>query len=178
MNSVLLMVALLNAMRVVHGSKILMVPVLNTSQFLEMDGVGRVLKQRGHDVYVVMGSQASIPKQAQDVGYKRLDYQQVKIEGVSKETEEAIVQQGLAAMRKVGNVFTQLCTDMLADEHLLQQIQQLHFDIAIVTNADGVMPCPLILAYMANLTYISYRKQWLQFVVVQMQQLTVWSSVS
>jgi hypothetical protein len=158
MQSILFIIGLLSTLGVVGCSKILFVPLLNTSQFLEMDGFGRVLKQRGHDLYVVMGSKASIPKQAQETGYKRLDYRQANVDRMKKDAEEAALQHGLAAMPQLSSVFTQLCADMLADEQLLHQIVQMRFDIAIVNNLGPMAPCPFILAQKANLTYIAYSK--------------------
>jgi hypothetical protein len=139
-------------------SQILLIPVPFHGHFNDMDGLGRALIKRGHDVYVVLGSKTGMPIKGRDVGYKSLQYKQASAEVMSKHEQKALFQHGLLALPEVRHTLDTICDEMSGDEQLLQQVIQLQFDIAIVDNVAGALPCPFYVAYKANLTYIAFGK--------------------
>lgn len=125
--------ALFSYVLTAEAAKILMIPFMNTSNYWELDGVGRPLVERGHTVYILVDNTSALPDNTK---YKLVTY---KFKTAPLQYHEENCPNGFNgdARNKLDlagfDSFTkELCASLLNDAELFAKLRNLRLDLAIV----------------------------------------------
>jgi hypothetical protein len=143
---------------VTDAAKILIVTFMNESHFLELNGVGQPLLDRGHEVYVLFDSETTLPKSA-DKRYKVVNYK-VQFHAKAWSSDAESQKKFIEATRDINvddgflAVLTKdICINMVSDKELFPKLEALKFDLVIVDNF--LAPCFFLVPYKLGLPYVS-----------------------
>lgn len=76
----------------VLGGRVLLVPISNESHFIEFHGLGRFLRQRGHEVFVLLGAaDDQLPSYAATTGYRVVRFNTTLTWTTQRHEEAAII---------------------------------------------------------------------------------------
>ena len=144
----------------VDAAKILFIPTGNSSHFLQMHGLGRVLLERGHEVHVLLSDVETIPDRADSIGYKIVNHKGKSFMPSLEEQQSLINLAGPDLLKEIFGMKGPLqilkekevenCRGITGDKTLLDQFQKEKFDFAVIDYVNG---CGFLLAYHLQIEY-------------------------
>lgn len=127
----LALLTLLHVAAKVESANILLVPFQNTSHFLELDGVGKPLVARGHNLYVLFSDDTALPKNSP---YKLVTYKSSKTTfNQDTKAQHKFIEESNSG-HDMKKYLKDNCIAMFEDPDLFDRLRSLKLDLVIVDN--------------------------------------------
>ena len=150
--------------------RILLVPVQMNSHMMEVGHSVSELTKRGYELHMVVSDVTKIPSNILSYGIKALRYKTRNSENpfISDDTiREAVTasitessEDDLRTCAGMSESIIDDCTEMMADDELVEKVRSMNFDLAVV---DGFYlgPCPAILPYNLSIPFVTVGSDFL-----------------
>jgi len=161
--TLLLLIALLEKLEYVHGARILLASPQLSSHVMMQTPTGEELVQRGHEVYIAIGSRYPKPESLEQLGLRTIKYhipsdiQYELSDDTAKLLSERIFSANFDWWKSAKNTSARVSRDcelMLSDGKFLEQVRAVKFDIALV-EPFVINPCVVLLPYNLNISFVS-----------------------
>lgn len=170
----LLLLMLMVKLEYAYGARILLASPQIASHVMMQIPTGEELVQRGHEVYVAIGSRYPKPESLEQLGLRTVKYHipsDVPF-GLGGHDAAKILAEHIFSpdfdiinlSKDVSAIVSRDCELMLSDNNFLEQVQALKFDIALVepfiTN-----PCVVLLPHNLNVPFVSMTNFYLPWII-------------
>jgi len=142
----------------ISGARILLASPQIPSHVMEQTATGEELVQRGHEVYVAIGSNFPNPESLERLGLRTVTYH---IPSDALRASDDMAQSIFSPdydmnnlRRTVSATLSMDCEFMLSDSVFMEQVRALKFDLALV-EPFAINPCVLLLPYNLNVRFVS-----------------------
>ena len=164
----LLLVVMMTKLEYVYGARILLASAQIPSHMMMQTATGEELVQRGHEVYIAIGSIYPKPELLEQLGLRTVKFHMPS--DVQSEDAPSALRADLAkflaerifspdfdpiALGKTASAsVSRDCELMLSDSKFLEEVLALKFDIALV-EPWFLNPCVVLLPYKLNIPFVS-----------------------
>jgi len=174
----LLLVVMMTKLEYVYGARILLASAQIPSHMMMQTATGEELVQRGHEVYIAIGSIYPKPELLEQLGLRTVKFHMPS--DVQSEDAPSALRADLAkflaerifspdfdpiALGKTASAsVSRDCELMLSDSKFLEEVLALKFDIALV-EPWFLNPCVVLLPYKLNIPFVSLENFYLPLIV-------------
>jgi len=158
----LLLLLMITKLEHVYGARILLASPQISSHVNMQTAIGEELVQRGHEVYIAIGSRYPEPESLEQLGLRSIKYHippdaPFGLSDTAQLVAEHIFNPDLDVLdlaKSISVVVSMDCENMLSDSKFLEQVRALKFDIALV-EPFTVNPCIVLLPNIVDIRFVS-----------------------
>jgi len=166
-------VVVMTTLEYAYGARILLASAQIPSHILMQTATGEELVQRGHEVYVAIGSIYRKPESMEQLGLRTVKYHipsdvvSALNDDAAKVLAERIFSPDFDVInmtRDLSAIVSRDCELMLSDNEFMSEALALKFDIALV-DPFFVNPCVVLLPYKLNIRFVSLENFYFPWIV-------------